>query len=81
VDCYKSFDIAEVHVSDCGSHYRNPVRREFNRLAGTRHHFATAYVPWSNGTVKRANREILQSCLSLCNLNSNVFYQLEFFIL
>jgi len=34
-------------------------------MAGVEHKFTTAYVPWSNGSVERANKEVLRVCRAL----------------
>jgi hypothetical protein len=47
-------------VSDRGSHFKNQVVAELVLLLpDSYHHFTLAYTPWSNGTVERANREIV----------------------
>jgi hypothetical protein len=65
IDWYKRFGVAETHVSDKGSHFKNKVVAELNDILKTKHHFTTAYSPKSNGTVKRVNREIMQVLRSL----------------
>jgi len=65
VDWYKRFGVAETHVSDKGSHFKNKVVAELNDILKTKHHFTTAYFPKSNGTVERVNREIMKVLRSL----------------
>ena len=60
VDWFKGFGVAETHVSDKGSHFKNKVVAELNDVLKTKHHFTTAYSPKSNGTVGRVNREIMK---------------------
>ena len=49
-------------VSDQGSHFLNLTLHELTRRLGTRLHFTVAYAPWSNGTIERANRDVLMLC-------------------
>ena len=56
-------------VSDQGTHFLNQTIRELNRLRGIKHHFVTAYSPWANGTVERANRTILAVCRAILDEN------------
>jgi len=65
VDWYKRFGVAETHVSDKGSHFKNKVVAELNDILKTKHHFTTVYSPKSNGTVERVNREIMKILRSL----------------
>jgi hypothetical protein len=60
VDWFKGFGVAETHVSDKGSHFKNKVVAELNDVLKTKHHFTTAYSPKSNGTVGRVNRDIMK---------------------
>jgi hypothetical protein len=51
VDWYRSFGVAETHVSDKGSHFKNKVVVELNDILKTKHHFTKAYLqrvmtPW-----------------------------------
>ena len=66
VDWYKRFGVAETHVSDKGSHFKNKVVGELNDILKTKYHFTTAYSPKSNGTVERVNREIMKVLEVLC---------------
>jgi transposase InsO family protein len=65
VDWYKRFGVAETHVSDKGSHFKNKVMAELNDILKTKHYFTIAYSPKSNGTVERFNREIMKVLRSL----------------
>ena len=65
VEWYKRFGVAETHVSDKGSHFKNKVVAELKDILKPKHHFTTAYSPKSNGTVKRVNREIMKVLRSL----------------
>jgi len=74
LDWYKRFGVAETHVSDKGSHFKNKVVAELNDILKTKHRFTTAYSPKSNGTVERVNREImkvLRSLVSECKISWN----------
>jgi hypothetical protein len=62
---YKRFGVAETHVSDKGSHFKNKVVAELNDILKTKHQFTTAYSPKSNGTVERVDREIMKVLRSL----------------
>ena len=66
VDWYQRFGVAETHVSDKGSHFKNKVVAELNDILKTKHHYTTAYSSKSNGTVERVNREIVTVLRSLC---------------
>jgi hypothetical protein len=54
------YGVAYAWISDRGSHFKNQVVTEVARLNLVPvHHFVVAYSPWANGSVERANREIL----------------------
>ena len=55
---YSNFGIPDTHVTDGGSHFKNEVIKELNRLTQTKHHFTHAYVPRANGTVEIVNRQL-----------------------
>ena len=57
LDLYKRFGVAETHVSDKGSHFKEKVVAELNDILKTKHHFTTAYSPKSNGTVESQSRD------------------------
>jgi hypothetical protein len=79
VDCFKRFGVAETHVSDKGSHFKNKVVAELDDILKTKHHFTTAYSSKSNGTVERVNREImkvLRSLVSQFKINWNEWARL-----
>jgi len=65
VDWYKRFGVAETHVNDKGSHFKNKVVAELNDILKTKHHFTTAYSPKNNGTAERVNREMVKVLRSL----------------
>ena len=65
IDWYKRFGVSKTHVSDQGSHFKNEVVAEFNRMLGTNHHFTVPYTPWSNGTVEVVNKYIIEVLKSL----------------
>jgi transposase InsO family protein len=47
-----------MHVSDQGSHFKDKVIKEFNRILKINHHMTTAYSPWANATVEPVNKGI-----------------------
>jgi len=80
VDWFKRFGVAETHVGDKGSHFKNKVVAELNDILKTKHHFTTAYSPKSNGALERVNREImkvLRSLVSEFKISWNVLASLE----
>lgn len=54
------YGIPTTFVSDRGTHFKNVLMAEIARQLGIQQHFTIAYCPWSNGTVERANKEILR---------------------
>ena len=42
------------------SHFKNTVMTELTERYAIAHHFKTPYCPWANGSVERANRDILK---------------------
>jgi hypothetical protein len=60
LDLSEKLFIAETHVSDKRSHFKNEVVAELNDILKTKHNFTTAYSPKSNGTVERVNRDIMK---------------------
>ena len=54
-----SFGCPEILVSDGGSHFTAQLLDEVTRRTRVDHHIVTAYCHWSNGSVERANRTIL----------------------
>lgn len=54
-------------IADQGSHFKAPLMKQLTDQTHIRHHFSTAYGPWSNGTVECVGKEvigILQALLS-----------------
>jgi hypothetical protein len=47
-----------MHVSDQGSHFKDTVIKEFNRILQINHNMTTAYSPLENGTVEQVNNDI-----------------------
>jgi RNase H-like domain found in reverse transcriptase/Integrase zinc binding domain/Integrase core domain len=62
---FSSFGVASIWVSDQGSHFKNHLVQGLSDILRTRHHFTTAYTPWSNGTVERLCREVLRAVRAL----------------
>jgi hypothetical protein len=57
---FSTFGVAEVWVSDQGSHFRNQVMDRLRQTLNVKHRFTQPYCAWSNGTVERVCREILR---------------------
>lgn len=58
LDWFKRYGIVPTWVSDQPTHYRNTVLNTLAQRLTSLHHFTTAYCPWANGTVERANRDL-----------------------
>ena len=59
------YGMPRLHISDQGSHFKNHVCKELERLMGITHRFTPTYSPQSNGTVEIVNRHILKILRSL----------------
>eukprot|EP00736_Rhodelphis_marinus_P010817 Rmarinus@m.15248 len=57
---FASHGVVLKWVSDQGSHFKCQLMEELSDLLGADHHFVTAYSPWANGTVERANKQLLK---------------------
>jgi hypothetical protein len=53
------FGIASIWLTDNGSHFKNELMQKAASMFLTVHHFTAPYCPWSNGSVERVNRSIL----------------------
>ena len=60
LDWIACYGAPEILVSDQGTHFKNKVVEELTRITGIKHKFTHAYMPWANGSVERANGEILK---------------------
>ena len=60
------FGSPKVLVSDQGSHFKNKTLEFITQLSGIQQQFIVAYSPWKNGSVERANRDILQLLKVMC---------------
>ncbi|KAE9002974.1 hypothetical protein PR003_g16189 [Phytophthora rubi] len=60
LDWHSRFGIPPEWVSDNGTHFKNEVVAELCRRLKSKQSFTLAYSPWINGSVERANRDILQ---------------------
>ncbi|KAE9273283.1 hypothetical protein PR003_g29951 [Phytophthora rubi] len=60
LDWHSRFGIPPEWVSDNGTHFKNEVVAELCRRLKSKQSFTLAYSPWINGSVVRANRDILQ---------------------
>jgi len=60
-----------MHVGDQGSHFKDKVIEELNRILQINHYMTTDYSPRTNGTVEKVNMDIqklLRSPLSECQV-------------
>lgn len=55
----RTFTPPDYWISDQGSHFMNEVISEMSTTHRITHNSTLAYCPWTNGTVKRINRDIL----------------------
>ena len=60
-----SFGCMKWMVTDQGSHFANELIRELTKEYKVKHHFTTAYSPWTNGSIERVCREALRACHAL----------------
>ncbi|KAK1947592.1 Retrovirus-related Pol polyprotein from transposon opus [Phytophthora citrophthora] len=60
------FGVAPVWISDQGSHFKAEIVGELRRRLKARHEFTVVYSPWINGSVERANLEIMQMLRVMC---------------
>ena len=58
--CFATFGVCHHWVTDQGTHFKNQVIEDLQRVLGANHHFTTARCPWANGTVERVMREVLR---------------------
>lgn len=59
------FGSMEWLVTDQGSHFVASLMTSLTQEARIRHHFTTAYCPWSNGTIERLCKEVLRVARAL----------------
>ena len=62
---FSRYGVVNTWISDQGAHFKNVVMEQLKSQLHANHHFTLAYCPWSNGTVERLNRDILQVLISL----------------
>ena len=60
LDWSSRYGMPLIHISDQGTHFKNKVCAELERLYGVRHRFTPTYTPHANGTVEVVNRHILK---------------------
>ena len=60
----------EAMMSDQGSHFRNQLMRELDKLLNIRKNFTTVHCAWSNGRIERLNRSTLR-CFKMVLIPSN----------
>ncbi|OWY95220.1 Retrotransposon protein, Ty3-gypsy subclass, partial [Phytophthora megakarya] len=63
---HSRYGIPPQWISDQGSHFKNAVVDEVCRRLKSRQEFTVAYWPWINGSIERANRDIIQVLRVLC---------------
>ncbi|OWZ09290.1 Retrotransposon protein [Phytophthora megakarya] len=56
---YSRYGIPPLWISDHGSHFQNAVVQEICRRLKSRQKFTVAYSPWINGSIERANPDII----------------------
>jgi hypothetical protein len=59
-DWFSIFGVAEVWISDQGSHFRNQVLDRIREKLRVKHRFTHPYCAWSNGTIERVCRDVLR---------------------
>ena len=52
--------LPEILVTDQGTHSKNQVMTELAERFKIQHHFTTALISFSNGTIERINRDIIK---------------------
>jgi transposase InsO family protein len=62
---FASFGVANIWVSGQGSYFKNQFMEHLRNALRSQHHFTTAYLPWANGSIERACREVLRAVRAL----------------
>jgi transposase InsO family protein len=65
IDWFNRYGPVFQWISDRGTHFKNHVIDLLRASYNSRHHFTTAYCPWSNGTVEVVNRLLLRCMRAL----------------
>lgn len=65
IDWCAAFGPPSTLMSDGPTHFRNETMRQVAKGLKCKHHFTTAYCPWSNGGIERLGKEILRTARSL----------------
>ena len=60
LDWFSRFGVPSTIVSDATSHFKNKVLEILAERMAAHHQFTLPHCPWSNGTVERANHDVLQ---------------------
>jgi hypothetical protein len=60
LDWFTRFGVPSTIVSDTASHFKNQVLEILVERMAAHHHFTLPHCPWSNGTIERANFDVLQ---------------------
>lgn len=55
------FGCFEWLVTDQGTHFKNTLFKGIMKETKAKHHFTTAYCPWSNGSVERVCQEVIRA--------------------
>lgn len=61
---FSIFGVADMWLSDCGSHFRNTLIKSVQRLLKTEHHFTTPYASWAQILKERIGK--CWTCLNFC---------------
>ena len=64
---FSTWGVVTNLTSDQGAHFTSTVFAALTGRLGIRHHFTTAYCPFANGLVERANKTVLQHLRAICS--------------
>ncbi len=73
------FGVPKMFHSDTGSHFKNKTMRALSNALGVDHSFAVAYSPWSNGTVERLCRSVLDVFRKICSKNGKAYKEWDLY--
>ncbi|GMF09104.1 unnamed protein product [Phytophthora lilii] len=66
MDWHSRFGAPRLWISDNGSHLKNEVVKEVSKRLNASQNVTLAYSPWSNGSVERLNKDIIQVLREMC---------------
>jgi hypothetical protein len=73
IQAFREYDkiigLPKTWISDQGTHFKNTLVENMAKILQISHHFTTAYCPWSNGSVERLNKSILNLLRKLLSSN------------